>query len=59
VNLFSTNVGNYWPSRELYISPDGDDVNGDGTQENPLKGLHAALRYGLQQPYAEIGGTTV
>tara|TARA_Y100001937_G_scaffold60614_1_gene82974 strand:+ start:10544 stop:12385 length:1842 start_codon:yes stop_codon:yes gene_type:complete len=59
VNLFSTNVGNKWPTRELYISPDGDDVNGDGTRENPLRGLHDALRYGLQQPYAEIGGTTV
>ena len=59
VNLFSTNVGNKWPTRELYISPDGDDVNGDGTRENPFRGLHDALRYGLQQPYAEIGGTTV
>ena len=59
VNLFSTNVGNRWQKREFYISPNGDDVNGDGTRENPLKGLHAALRYGLQQPYAEIGGTIV
>ena len=59
VNLFSTNVGNYWPTRKLYISPNGNDQTGDGTRKNPLKGVHAALRYGLQQPYAEIGGTTV
>jgi len=58
VNLFSNNTS-YWPTRELYISPDGDDKVGDGTRENPLKGIHAALRYGLQQPYAEIGGTTI
>ena len=58
VNLFSNNTG-YWSTRELYISPDGDDVNGDGTRENPYKGLHDALRSGLQQPYAEIGGTTI
>jgi len=59
VNLFSTNTGNLWQKRELYISPNGNDETGDGTRDNPLKGLHAALRYGLQQPYAEIGGTIV
>ena len=59
VNLFSTNVGNRWQKREFYISPNGNDETGDGTRENPLKGLHVALRYGLQQPYAEIGGTIV
>ena len=34
VNLFSTNVGNRWQKREFYISPNGDDVNGDDDNDS-------------------------
>ena len=58
VNVFSNNYGQ-WPVMERYISPNGSDETGDGTVENPYKGIHRAVRHDLQMPHAEVGGTIV
>jgi len=56
--LFSNNTGQF-PTRELYVSPNGSDELGDGTRENPFKYINFALRSGQQMPWAEVGGTTI
>jgi hypothetical protein len=56
--LFSNNTGQF-PTRELYISPNGSNEFGDGTRENPYQKLNFALRSGKEMPWAEVGGTTI
>jgi len=58
VNLFSNNYGQ-WKVMERYVSPSGSDETGDGTQENPYKGIYRAIRHDIPMPYGEVGGTVV
>ena len=58
VNLFSNNYGQ-WPVMERYVSPNGSDETGDGTIQNPYKGINRAVRADLQMPHGEVGGTIV
>ena len=58
VDLFSNNYGQF-PVHIRYVSPNGNDETGDGTLENPYKGIYRAIRHDFEVPYAEVGGTMV